>query len=85
MVRKWLAVRTFVSHPKQILDKTQTEFVLEFKAKYREIKIGKGVLRGANCSMLSLQGVKIKLHAAVDCMLKRECCFSRVWIFEEAL
>ena len=40
MVRKWLAIRTFVSHPKQILDKTQTEVFLKFKAKYPEIKMG---------------------------------------------
>ena len=40
MVRKRLAVRTFVSHSKQILDKTQTEVFLEFKAKYPGIKMG---------------------------------------------
>ena len=40
MVRKRLAVRTFVSHPKQILYKTQAEVFLELKAKYPGIKMG---------------------------------------------
>ena len=39
MIRKRLAVRTYVNHPKQILEKTQTEVYLEFKAKYPEVKM----------------------------------------------
>lgn len=47
MIRKLLTVirettyreTTYTSHPKQILDKTQTEVYLEFKGKYPEIKI----------------------------------------------
>ena len=40
IIRKRLGVRTYTSHPKQILDKTQTEVYLEFKAKHPEIKMG---------------------------------------------
>ena len=40
MIRKRLGVRTYTSHPKQVLDKTQTEVFLEFKAKYPEVKMG---------------------------------------------
>ena len=40
IVRKRLAPKTYVSHPKQILEKTQTEAYHEFKTKYPEIKMG---------------------------------------------
>lgn len=40
MIRKCLGIRTYTSHPKQILDKTQTEVFLEFKAKYPVIRMG---------------------------------------------
>ena len=40
IVRKRLAPKTYVTHPKQILEKTQTEAFLEFKQKYPQIKMG---------------------------------------------
>ena len=40
IVRKRLAPKTYVTHPKQILEKTQTEAFLEFKQKYTQIKMG---------------------------------------------
>ena len=40
IVRKRLARKTYVMHPKQVLEKTQTEAFLEFKQKCSEIKMG---------------------------------------------
>lgn len=40
IVRKRLAPKTYVTHPKQILEKTQTEAYMEFKQKYPEIQMG---------------------------------------------
>ena len=43
IVRKRLAPKIYVAHPKQILDKTQTEAYMEIKTKYPEIKMGQRV------------------------------------------
>ena len=40
IVRKRLAPKTYVSHPRHILEKTQTEAFLEFKRKYPDVKMG---------------------------------------------
>ena len=40
IVQKRLAPKIYVTHPKQILEKTQTEAYMEFKIKYPEIKMG---------------------------------------------
>ena len=40
IVRKRLPPKTYVSHPRHILEKTQTEAYLEFKRKYPHVKMG---------------------------------------------
>jgi hypothetical protein len=40
IVRKRLAPKTYVTHAKQVLEKTQTEAYLEFKQKYPDIQMG---------------------------------------------
>ena len=40
IVRKCLAPKTYVSHPRHILEKMQTEAFLEFKRKYPDVKMG---------------------------------------------
>ena len=40
IVRERVAAKTYMTHEKQLLDKSQTEVYLEFKSKYPEIKIG---------------------------------------------
>ena len=40
ILRERVTAKTYISHAKQLLDKSQTEVYLEFKKKYPEIKIG---------------------------------------------
>lgn len=39
IIRKQVAAKTYVSHPKQMLDKSHTEVYLDFKNKYPDIEI----------------------------------------------
>ena len=52
IVRKRLAPKTYVTHPKQILEKTQTEAFLEFKQKYPQTKMGQRTFESCGFSVM---------------------------------
>ena len=70
IVLKRLAPKTYVTHPKQILEKTQTEAFLEFKQKYPQIKMGQRTFE--SCKPFYIATPKLQDRVSCCCRIHVE-------------